>query len=532
MDVEKLTMELRPRPHWQAIDLGFALLRSRAGSVFTAWWVVWSVIVLLSCAGAFWKPNWLTLWATIPWFVRPAVERIVVHVLSRGVFGESVGWKEAVRAWPSTFGWELLHVLTWWRCWALGRSFLQPIWQLEGVTGSVASRRREALSRKGAGRTAGVWGLACAHLEMVLWIAVLALVGMFTNAAGDLNPFRFLVDGAEGTADSVHAATTVLTYGLVAGFVGPFYAACGFTLYLNRRAELEAWDIELALRKLARRKSSESTRGGLLPSGRILMVLLAALTLASHANTDTCSPPKWVYDPATVRRPSTAQERVEIRRQVDSIFGAEPRLKTWHCEETWVRKDTSKPAQKEPSAFWKEFFTALRLIGEFLGAHAIWIQWMFIGAAIALIVWIAWKYRDMVDFGTPTSRPDLDPAAVPRRRHIRAEEELESDPTDSVERAWAQGSRREALSLLYKLACRESATSGAVLRKGDTEGSVSRSLRRLLREQVIDEQTHSLFHDSVAMWSRAAWGGDWPTTDSVVALCARWRVRLSKADSA
>jgi hypothetical protein len=32
-------------------------------------------------------------------------------------------------------------------------------------------------------------------------------------------------------------------------FLEPFYVAGGFALYLNRRAELEAWDIEQEFRR-------------------------------------------------------------------------------------------------------------------------------------------------------------------------------------------------------------------------------------------------------------------------------------------
>ncbi len=31
-------------------------------------------------------------------------------------------------------------------------------------------------------------------------------------------------------------------------FVEPFYVAAGFAMYLNRRVELEAWDVEQELR--------------------------------------------------------------------------------------------------------------------------------------------------------------------------------------------------------------------------------------------------------------------------------------------
>jgi hypothetical protein len=40
-----------------------------------------------------------------------------------------------------------------------------------------------------------------------------------------------------------------LAYAITIAFVEPFYVASGFALYLNRRAELEAWDIEQEFRR-------------------------------------------------------------------------------------------------------------------------------------------------------------------------------------------------------------------------------------------------------------------------------------------
>ncbi|MCP2937348.1 hypothetical protein NK983_32115, partial [Salmonella enterica subsp. enterica serovar Typhimurium] len=39
-------------------------------------------------------------------------------------------------------------------------------------------------------------------------------------------------------------------YALSGGIIGPIYASCCFTLYLSRRAALEAWDIEIVLRQM------------------------------------------------------------------------------------------------------------------------------------------------------------------------------------------------------------------------------------------------------------------------------------------
>jgi len=38
-------------------------------------------------------------------------------------------------------------------------------------------------------------------------------------------------------------------YAVVVIFLEPFYVASGFAIYLGRRAELEAWDIEQEFRR-------------------------------------------------------------------------------------------------------------------------------------------------------------------------------------------------------------------------------------------------------------------------------------------
>ena len=40
-----------------------------------------------------------------------------------------------------------------------------------------------------------------------------------------------------------------VAYAIVIAFLEPFYVAAGFAMYLNRRAELEAWDVEQELRR-------------------------------------------------------------------------------------------------------------------------------------------------------------------------------------------------------------------------------------------------------------------------------------------
>ena len=524
MDVERLTVDLRPRPHWQAIDLGFALLRRRLSEVLIAWWIVWTPLVLLAAGlAAFW-PSLVGVWLLIPWFVRPLFERLVVHILSREVFGERVTGKEALRAWKGTWSGGMIRVLTWWRLWALGRSFLQPIWQLEGLRDEAASHRRQALSRHGAGKTAFQWGLVCVHIELVLWMSILTLFGLFTRSGSEGNPFRFVFHAMGGNTDPLSTAIIAIAYGLALGVVGPFYAACGFTLYLNRRAELEAWDIELALRKLCRRiapkVSLAKTTSPLIPLLLFTILLATSVGAAPTAPIDTCSPPSWWHNPAKNRPPTQNPVRIELRREVDSLYRADQELRGWTCEETWVAKPTTSPRdtntnQSHSSMDW------LGRIGNFLDRHANLLVWSIVLAALGLVGWIAWKYRNVVDFGL-VSKPIPDPAPSPRRSPLPPGE-FSHDPTDSVLALWERGSQREALGLLYRHACRHATERQARLPQGFSEGAMQRLVGEMRAQKKIPNSEADLMVLTTQTWSSAAWANQWPETEVVAELCHQWR---------
>ena len=51
---------------------------------------------------------------------------------------------------------------------------------------------------------------------------------------------------------------------LAMSLIAPFYVAGGFALYLNRRSELEGWDIEICLRRLLARWQGKDELVGIL----------------------------------------------------------------------------------------------------------------------------------------------------------------------------------------------------------------------------------------------------------------------------
>jgi hypothetical protein len=78
--------------------------------------------------------------------------------------------------------------------------------------------------------------------EICLVLTILSLLWWFTphTEAPDLITWLF---------ESADFFSTFVAYAVAIAFIEPFYVAGGFAMYLNRRAELEAWDIEQELRR-------------------------------------------------------------------------------------------------------------------------------------------------------------------------------------------------------------------------------------------------------------------------------------------
>jgi hypothetical protein len=81
--------------------------------------------------------------------------------------------------------------------------------------------------------------------ETCLGFTLLSLLVWFapTEAAGNVIEVLF-----DPTSDLFEGSLAV-AYAIVIAFLEPFYVAAGFAMYLNRRAELEAWDVEQELRR-------------------------------------------------------------------------------------------------------------------------------------------------------------------------------------------------------------------------------------------------------------------------------------------
>jgi hypothetical protein len=239
--VDAFAIRLRPRGNFEAADLGVRLCQSAARSVFPCYLTVLipvSALALATSEIAGWLPIVVLLWA------KPWLDRTILFALSRAAFGQSTRpadvWREQRQVWWS----QLFPTLTWRRL-SPWRSFTQPVYQLEGLRGAELRARvrqiRAGRSRAGTGITTA---FGCVETSVVL--GLVSLLGWFApQGMGDNLLSQLLMGNGLAWLDFVCS----IAYAATIGFVEPFYVAAGFALYLNRRAELEAWDIEQELRR-------------------------------------------------------------------------------------------------------------------------------------------------------------------------------------------------------------------------------------------------------------------------------------------
>jgi hypothetical protein len=240
MQIEALSVELRPRPMAEAADLGVRLVQAHAGSVWRTCGPVFAVVTALALSTVEIAP-WLPL--LIIFWLKPWLDRSVLFVLSRAVFGQRTRFSDLWQAQSRVWWGQLLRTLLLRRL-SPWRSFTQAIYQLEGQRGAALRQRRGQLLRSQRGAAAGMH-VAFAHVEIALQLGLLAVLMWFAPLPEIDGLFTWMFESASVGA----TLTTTGAYALVVMLLEPFYVAAGFAMYLNRRVELEAWDIEQEFRR-------------------------------------------------------------------------------------------------------------------------------------------------------------------------------------------------------------------------------------------------------------------------------------------
>lgn len=530
MELEKLQIDLRPRPNAQALELGMALLRAHAGTVYAVWLMLWLPLVALAAGMAYCFPEYGTWWLFLPWWLRPLLERAPLYILSRQVFGETVTWREALRAWPRQLKGGWFRLLTWWRPFVPSRGLYQPIWQLEGANTATAAARRAVIGGAGTARSAYWFGIACAHLEVILQVGLIAFIGIFLTDENSINPFAYLFGQFSTESSRLLLALSFAGYALSGGIIGPIYAACCFTLYLSRRATLEAWDIEIMLRQIKPPPAYRNVGAAAAATSLVLACVLAsalsmwpaaamAETLAKQpASAQQCPEPDWANSRQTPRSPDHGAEQAKLRRELDQLYKSDD-LRNYRCVESWEPKASAKDKEKKKKDLNRPDLPNLGLIAEF-------VRIALIAAAIMLVVWILYRYRGQFAgmFGATKPLPateigglDIRPASLP------------DDIVGNVLALWQKGDRRSALALLYRATVsRLTSEDGLLLTRGATEADCLRLAKAACREQRLGPGRLQVADTVTALWLAGAYGDRWPETETLSAACMSWHAQFER----
>ncbi len=498
MQFDRITAEVRPRSPWEAVDLGIMMAREWWWPLLKAWLAV-SLPVFILVHLVLWNSPIIAM--ALVWWLKPLWERAILHILSRALFGELPGLKETLRAFPSEARRQWLASLTLRRL-SLTRSMDLPVLQLEGLTGKARSLRLRTLHK--SSNNAAFWLTTVAvHVEMALFIAVLMLVYLLLPAGIDVDWFQVL--SSEGNALAV--AQNFLVY-LAMSFIAPFYIACGFALYLNRRTLLEAWDIELAFRRL--RSQMDQPRAG---SRTVLSGFFLGVTmlLAGFAP----------YSPALAEE---AQARVTLTASsahsaIEKILAQE----AFHLQQTtripkWLDElDMDDEEEKSRTGF-DLLSPWMRDVIMFLARASELILWLVV---LALILIFAHRYRDWLREHLPGARREsAAPVDVPSVLFGLpvGSESLPDDVIAQVQSHWQDGEHRAALGLLYRATLTHLMELHAVrFQQSSTEGECLELVARTTHREVSD-----FFFGLTTRWVQLAYGHQVPSEISLEVLCIQW----------
>jgi hypothetical protein len=238
--IDSLELQMRPRAPHEAADLGIRLCQASAREVYGCFLAVAIPLALLALSLFEIRP-WLP--GLLVWCAKPWLDRTVLYVLSRAAFGQRTTlrdlWSDQGHVWWSQF------FLTWtWRRLSPWRSFTQPVYQLEGHSFFRLRQRIQQVRRKYSG-PAAIMTSAFALAETSLVLALFSLPYWLSPGSENFDWATFMSDQGNHQIELL----STIAYVVTVLFLEPFYVAAGFGMYLNRRAELEAWDIEQEFRR-------------------------------------------------------------------------------------------------------------------------------------------------------------------------------------------------------------------------------------------------------------------------------------------
>ncbi len=513
MNLEDVAVQIRLRNPWESMDLGIRMMQQWWRAILLPWMII---ILLLSSLILLLLPSEYWVFATpILWLLKPMLDRPVLYVVSRATFSATPSVGETLRALPQLWWsngaiWSLLRSLTIGR-FDPARSMHLPITQLEGLSGKQAVARRKVLDQQVNQYATGltvVW----IHIESMITLTVYGL--LLT-----LVPHDYLGDAVESLflADNTFTeGISFVIYVMAMSLIEPIYVASGFSLYLNRRTQLEAWDLELSFRRLTRRVNNiQPNKQSLLASW-----LLAASLVTFIAGMGVFSQPVFA-DEVQSEAVETPSEQTIYQRRIAEIMDS-PELQHKKSKTIWRLKQSEKTNSNTADLSW--------LFGDGVFAMRGSVGYILIGLLLLALAIVIWTKREalaeLMGQWKASGKAEITPAETLFGLDVRPQS-LPDDIPAAVLKLWRDQHHREAMSLLYRAALSRLIHDYPIrLNHSATEGEVLHQARRLLNAE--DGAWVALLTQN---WQTLAYAHRTPETQTVESLCSDWHQWTSMNDS-
>jgi len=527
MRLDDLGIALRTRSAWEATDLGFALVRANARRIWSAWLIVTlPVFVLVNALAA--SVDLLKFAPFVMWWLKPVFDRIVVFIVSRAVFGDAPSLRETLAA---QWRWSWRAIAPWllWRRLHPSRALLLPVDLLEGVRGKQRGERASVLGR-GDGSTAAMLTFIGANLEGMLVLSFIALAMMFV-------PVEFLDESAKAVFTTLFVdppawAVALMNLGgwAATAIVEPFYVGAGFGLYLNRRMQLEAWDIELAFRRIAARLAATFAA--------IVFAFALGIAAPLHAAEPPVDSAEQGVDDAPSADAKTSTDEALSCPASDDDSG--PRTTTLREMFGDAYRDDAAPfaeavrnayagddlRTKQRISVWKprnasddrknnaDMPAWARAIADVIGFVFEYGLWIIAALLLAIVAFNHRRWLPWISDRLPARREGIDPTLAGVDDVVA----LPDDIVGAVRALLRENRVRAALALFYRAGVERLVQSlGAPLPPGATEADCLRRARGL-----ADTRYAALFARIVRAWQATAYAQRPPSPEEIEALLAQW----------
>ena len=289
----------------------------------------------------------------------------------------------------------------------------------------------------------------------------------------------------------------------------PWFVGAGFGLYINCRTQLEAWDIEVAFRRMTQRRIN-----GMATAVVLALLIVPAVLLPGKAFSQESSESDREEASAIDPGFNGYWSDDEVQPALEAVVASDALKKTREVE-GWqaIDPDTPEPDIDDgTSSWWVSMIQDFVRLVSYIVELGLWIA----AALLLLLIFATRKHwlpylRDQQHAKPAAQRIMLASGEV-------SAEALPNDVPTEVMRLWNAGRKRKALSLLYRASVFAAVTRhGVRLPSSATEGECIRAVG-----QQVDRNQSEYFRRVVSVWIRCAYGFQEPDDEAILPLCREW----------